>query len=232
MTGNWWVEYAEAAQRLAEVRRGEERRLATGQERAAGMRAAADQLRRRLDAQRAHLLNVARTLRLAEPSFGEAGRGGLTDADEAARAAWEAVKEADRAATEAANRGHQAGFLPGVPPTLRNAAVYAGTTALLAVVSVGLVLFGARSQDRQIPTWTMPWSLCGLPAVAFFAGYFIIVNFAHPRVADEPVGTAPQSGRGRRTGRPKRTASVRLGGLICLLGMWLAWAVAVSVNLS
>jgi hypothetical protein len=222
-----WVEYTEAAQRLAEVQRGDERRRAALDERTAGMRASAEQLKRRLGVQRDKLIRIAVALRLPEPALGEVPRGGLTDPDEAARRALVEIDRAEEAANQAERLGYQP-FLPGVAPAVRNGVIYAATTAACAVVSVAMVLFGARGADRQIPTWTMPWALCGLPAVAFFAGYFIIVNFARPRIRAEPVRGAPPARKGTRR---EGTASVRLGGLICLIGTWLAWAVAVTTNL-
>jgi hypothetical protein len=214
-----WIEYTEAAQRLAEARRGEARRQTGVQERTAGMRATADTLKRRLDAQRGRLLQLAERLRLPAPVLAEVPRGGVTDPEEAARLSWEAIAKADEAANEAERRGHEP-FLAGVPTAVRNATIYAATTLVCALVAGGMVLFGARTPDRQFPVWTMPWALCGLPAVAFFAGYFIIVNFTRPRIAP-----------GQRVAKGERSASVRLGGLICVIGTWLAWAVAVTANL-
>jgi hypothetical protein len=58
---------------------------------------------------------------------------------------------------------------------------------------------------------TLAWSLCGLPAVAWFAGYLTISLGAQPRMAG---GEFPKS--------PK------LGGVICFAGMPLAWLLLVA----
>jgi hypothetical protein len=211
-----WIEYTEAAQRLAEARRREVQRLAGVRQRSSGMRGSVDQLKQRLTAQREHLVTMAGRLRLPAPSLGEIARSGLTDTDEALRRAREAIEQADVTARRAEERGYQPILLPGVHPLVRNGLVYAGTTALCALVSCGLVLFGTAGPDHRFPLWTAPWSLCGLPAVAFFAGYLIIASFGRPRIDT-----------GERASR-----SVRLGGLICFLGLWLVWAVGVSVQLT
>ncbi|HKS99919.1 MAG TPA: hypothetical protein VJT31_10345 [Rugosimonospora sp.] len=211
-----WVEYTEAAQRLAEVRRQEGERQAGVQERTGGLRTESDRLKHRLTGQRNRLLELAQELRLTAPALGEVPRSGLADTDEAVRRAWEAVEQADGAMHQTRERATRPTLLPGMQPVARNALVYASTTALFAIVSCGLVIFGTSRSltSGRSPLWTAPWSLCGLPALAFFAGYFIVANFGRPRVD---------------TGQP-HNRSVRLGGLICFAGMWLIWLIGISVR--
>ncbi|GAA4693998.1 hypothetical protein [Phytohabitans rumicis] len=56
------------------------------------------------------------------------------------------------------------------------------------------------------------WSLCGLPAMAFFAGYLTITLAGQPRVG----GRYP--------------ANARLGGLICFIGMPLGWVLLIAAS--
>ena len=55
------------------------------------------------------------------------------------------------------------------------------------------------------------WSLCGLPALAFFGGYITVSTLGQPRVGAE---------------HPKQA---KLGGAICFGGMLLAWIGLVAV---
>ncbi len=210
----WWVEYTEAAQRLSEVRRREAERATGVRQRVAGVRAAVDPVKHRLTLQRARLLRVAQELRLPAPSSAEIPRSGLTDIDEALRRAAEAIERADGTVQQAEDRGRQATLLPGVHPVARNALIYAGTTAIASLITCGLTLFGPGAQTNRLPLWLAPWALCGLPALAFFAGYFIIANFGRPRVG----------------GAEPTTRSVRLGGVICLLGLWLVYIFGIVVQ--
>jgi hypothetical protein len=210
-----WIEYAQAAQRLADLRRREEQRLAGVRERTAGMRTEVEPLRRRLVLQRDRLTRTAKDLRLAAPDLGGVSPSGVSDPAELGQRTNHALEQADALLKAVDDRAREPGLLPGVHPTLRNGLVYAGATVLAGLLSCGLTIFGTRGPDHRFPLWTAPWALCGLPAVAFFAGYFIIGSLGRPRLGS--------------TGPLDR--SVRLGGLICLLGLWLIWAIGVSVNL-
>lgn len=199
-----WAEYADAARGLAEVRGGEAERQARVAERAAAGRSAVEQLRQRLIAQGEHLVGMATRLREPRPSIDGVARSGLTDLDEALRRAWEAVGQADTEARRAEERGNQPALFPGMSTTGRNALVYLAATAVAWLASCGLYV---NSPDGEAPVGLLAWSVCGLPALAFFGGYLTIAVFGRPRM--QLGGTA--------------THSVRLGGLICFGGMWVGW---------
>jgi hypothetical protein len=209
-----WAEYADASRRLAEVRRREAERRTRVQERTATARSAAERLRRRLAAQRDHLVGLARQLREPTPSLDDVARSGLTDADEALRRAWTALEQSDVEARQAQQRAQQPALLPGLSTTGRNALVYTVAAVLAALASAGL--WAASDTDLgRVPLALVPWQLCGLPAMAFFAGYLTIALFGRPRVA---TGEKPDR-------------SLRLGGLICFVSMWLFWFLLVASSM-
>lgn len=207
-----WSEYADAARGLAGVRAEEAARRARVGERATGGRSAVEQLRQRLTAQRDYLAGLAVRLREPRPSFDGVSRTGLTDADEAVRRAWQAVEQADVEARLAEDRGSQPVLFPGMSTTGRNVLVYAAATLLAWAVSCGLFTFSPEAGSGSVGL--LAWSLCGLPAMAFFAGYFTIAIFGRPRM--QTAGTAAHS--------------VRLGGLICFVGMWVGWVLFLAAT--
>jgi hypothetical protein len=58
-----------------------------------------------------------------------------------------------------------------------------------------LVMFAVNpaTEFGRIPLPLVPWSLCGLPALAFFAGYLTISLAGQPRIG----GDGSRSGPGR-----------------------------------
>lgn len=210
-----WAEYVDTSRRLAEVRRREAERRARLQERTAATKAAIERLRQRLAAQRDHLVGMAIRLREPRPSLDNLARSGLTDVDEALRRAWQAVEQSDVEARQAEERGLQPAFLPGLSTTGRNALVYAAAAVLAALASCGLWAASPDTDLGRVPLSLVPWQLCGLPALAFFAGYLTIALFGRPRVET----------------REKPNRSVRLGGLICFVGMWLFWFLLVASSM-
>ncbi|MFC7548006.1 hypothetical protein [Plantactinospora sp. GCM10030261] len=207
-----WSEYADAARGLAAIRAEEGARRAAVGKRTADGRAAVEQLRQRLTAQRDYLAGLATRLGEPPPSFEGVARAGLTDVDEALRRAWQAVEQADVEARRAEDRGNQPALLPGMSTTGRNVLVYAAATFVAWLVSLGLYVFSPDAGTGSVGL--LAWSLCGLPAVAFFAGYTTIAVFGRPRL------------------RPGATAShsVRLGGLICFVGMWAGWVLFLAAT--
>lgn len=209
-----WAEYAAASRELSEVCRAEAgRRTGITQRTSTGL-AAAEDLRNRLSAQREYLSGVATRLHEPAPRFDESLRAGLTDVDEAVRLGWQAVDRADAEARGAEQRALAPALLPGMSTNGRNVVVYLATTLLSALVSFGMWELNPNTRAGHIPWSLLPWSLCGLPAVAFFAGYLTIAALGRSRIH--------KSEKGDR--------SVRLGGVICLIGLWLVWALLVAAT--
>jgi hypothetical protein len=209
-----WPEYAEACRALSDVRLREAERNAGVAERTGTGRTSLAQLRQRLDAQYEYLTGLAVRLREPKPAFDPAARAGLTDPDEAVRRGWEAVERADDRARQADQRALRPAFLPGASARVRNAVVYAGATLVAALLSAGLWELNPNGRAGHIPLSLLPWSLCGLPALAFFAGYFTIASFGRARI--------------QQTEKPERSAL--LGGLICLFGLWLSLILIIAAT--
>lgn len=207
-----WAEYADASRRLAEIRGQEEMRQSRAQQRAAAGRAAVEQLQRRLAAQRDHLVGVAMRLGESQLQLDGATRTGLTDPDEAIRRAVKAIDQADAEARQAEERGMRPVLLPTMSTKGRNALVYSVAAFGMWLVSCGLYSFGSRSGSASIGP--LLWSMCGLPSIAFFAGYMVISIFGRAKV--QSLGQADHS--------------ARLGGLICFGGMLGAWVVFLSAT--
>jgi hypothetical protein len=210
-----WGEYAATSRRLTAIRLAEIARRSKVQEGTATGRDAVEQLKGHLAAQREHLTALALRLREPRPSFGGAARGGVAGMDEAVRRGRDALTHADAEARRAEERGHQPALLPGMSGTARNVLVYLATTLVASVASCGMSAASPDADLGKIPIGLLPWSLCGLPAVAFFGGYFTIAAFGRPRI---------------RTGE-KASHSVRLGGLICFGGMWLVWLLYIVASM-
>jgi hypothetical protein len=207
-----WAEYAEASRRLAEIAGQEAARQSESQQRAVAGRAAVEQLQRRLAAQRDHLAEIAVRLREPPPPLDGAARTGLADADEAIRRAAQAINQADAEARQAEERGMRPALFPTMSTNGRNALVYSAAAFGMWLVSCGLYSFSSRSGSA--PIGLLLWSMCGLPAIAFFAGYVVISVFGRARV--QSLGQVHHS--------------ARLGGLICVGGMFGAWIVFLAAT--
>lgn len=209
-----WAEYAEASRRLAEVRGQEAARQAQAEQRAAAGRVAVEQLERRLAAQREHLIGLATQLREPKPSLDGAARTGVTKPDEAIRKAMQAIDQADAEARRAEERGMRPVLFPLMSTRGRNGLVYSVASFGMWLVSCGLYSF--RSEPGSAPAGLLLWSIFGLPAIAFFAGYVVISIFGRPRT--QPLGEVDRSNR--------------LGGWICfggMLGGWIVFLVAAAL---
>jgi hypothetical protein len=207
-----WAEYAEASRRLAEIRDQEEARQSHAQQRAAAGRTAVEQLQRRLAAQRDHLAGVATRLGEPQPRLDGAARTGLTDAEEAIRRAVRAIDQADAEVRQAEERGLRPVLLPAMSTKGRNALVYSVAAFGMWLISCGLYSFSPRSGSASIGL--LLWSMFGLPAMAFFAGYVVISIFGRAKL--QSLGQVDHS--------------TRLGGLICFGGMLGAWVVFLAAT--
>jgi hypothetical protein len=195
-----WAEYTQAARELADVRRADESAAA---DRAAVARTAGDDLERlttHLEVQRDYLQALGKKLKLPVPDLGPAHRSPITDVAEALHRAADAANAADTEGRRAERAGSRPLLLPDASPTARNALIYGGWTFAAWLLQCGLVNFSPVNDFG-----VLAWSLCGLPALAFFGGYITVSTLGQPRVGAE---------------YPKQA---RLGGAICFGGMLLAW---------
>jgi hypothetical protein len=200
-----WAEYARAARELAELRRAED---AAAADRAAVSQTAADDLERltdHLDAQKDLLHKLAGTLKLPEPWIGPADRSSVTNVSQALHLAADAANGADVEARRAEIISTRPVLLPDASPTARNAIIYGAWAGVGWLMQCGLL-----SVSPETDFETLAWSLCGLPALAFFAGYITVATVGQPRVGG---------------GLPKQA---RLGGAICFVGMPLAWVALIA----
>jgi hypothetical protein len=201
-----WAEYTRAARELADVRRSTE---AAAADRASVARTAGDDIDRlttHLEAQREYLVSLAKKLKLPEPYVGTADRSSITDVAEALHRAADAANAAETEARRAERAGSRPLLLPDASPTARNALIYGSWAFTAWLLQCGLVTF-SPTNDFGV----LAWSLCGLPALAFFGGYITVSTLGQPRVGAE---------------HPKQA---RLGGAICFGGMLLAWVGLVAL---
>ena len=210
-----WAEYADTSRRLSELRQTEAQRLAEVEHSMSAGRSAVAQLKQRVSAQQDHLIGLAARLREPRPSVGGVVRTGLTDVGEAVRRARESMDTADVEARRAEERAYQPALLPGMSSTGRNSLIYIAAAFVASIVSGGLWLTSPDTDLGRIPLSLVPWSLCGLPAIAFFAGYLTIAIFGRSRL---------DSGRGTNYSR-------RLGGLICFGGMAAFWLLLIVASM-
>jgi hypothetical protein len=202
-----WAEYAEAARELAQVRRAD---VAAHADRASLAGTAERDLARldkHLDAQRTQLVSLAKTLKLPEPWFGAVERSPLTDLPEALHRAADAAKAAEAEALTAEQAGARPALFPSLAPTTRNVAIYSGWALVGWLLQCGLTFVSSETDLSAIL-----WSLCGLPALAFFGAYLTISTVGQPRVG---------------THYPKQPG---LGGAITFGGMLLVWIALVVLR--
>ncbi|TDC68973.1 hypothetical protein E1193_30885 [Micromonospora sp. KC606] len=207
-----WAAYTDHARRLAAVLHDERARAAQQAAASRDTQAAADQITHRLAAQRHHLVGLAATLRLPEPHLGVIAPSPVPDPAEALRRAAAAADAADTAAAHAHRRAAQPPLLPGLTPLARNALVYTAAAILGTFASLLMFAVSPDTDLGRIPWQLVPWSLCGLPALAFFAGYLTISLVGQPRIG----------GGGTR--------SARAGGVICFVGMPILWFILIAAT--
>jgi hypothetical protein len=122
-----------------------------------------------------------------------------------------AVDAADEAAAQVESLAQQPPLLPGSSPLARAVAVYAAFAGVGAVVQL-MTAVAARFEVIEHFTW-YAWSIAGLPAIAFFAGYIALGMWGKPRIV---VGSAARY--------------ARLGFGLCFVGMTItscAWSIYV-----
>lgn len=207
-----WAAYTEATARLAAAVRTERARAAEQEAAGHTARAGIEALTGRLAAQRQHLVQLAAELRLPAPSIGPPVPGPVADPTEAVARATAAADAADVAARAAHRRAAQPPLLPGLTPSARNVIVYAAAALAGTLISILMIAVNPDAEFGRIPWQLVPWSLCGLPAVAFFAGYLTISLAGQPRL-----------GKGG-------TKSVRAGGFICFVGMPILWFLFIAAT--
>lgn len=207
-----WAAYTDAAQQISALMRAEQDRTTQQAATTRTGQAGVDRLTHRLAAQRQHLTQLAGALRLPAPHFGGAVPSPVTDPGEALHRAVTAADAADTAAREAHRRGAQPPLLPGLTPLGRNLVVYAAAALLGTIASMLMFLVNPDTEFGRIPWQLVPWSLCGFPALAFFAGYLTINLAGQPRIGDGV------------------TKSVRAGGVICFIGMPIMWLIFIAAT--
>jgi hypothetical protein len=112
--------------------------------------------------------------------------------------------EADAAASRAETIAQHPPLLPNVSPLVRAITVYLGCSAVAALIQLVPVL---ATDDTPSGTFTLfAWVCAGLPAMAFFAGYFVLSTWGKPKIV---LGRAE--------------AYARIGFAICFVAMPLAY---------
>lgn len=207
-----WAAYIDAAQRIAAILRHEHHRTAQQAAATHSGQAGVDQLTHRLAVQRQHLTQLATTLRLPAPHFGGIAPSPVTDPAEALHRATTAADTADTNAQAAHRQAAEPPLLPGLTPLARNALVYVAAAFLGTIASLLMFTVSTDTQFGRIPWQLVPWSLCGFPALAFFAGYLTISLVGQPRIGD------------------KHTHSGRVGGVICFVGMPIMWFIFIAAT--
>jgi hypothetical protein len=201
-----WAEYTEAARELAELRRRDEAVHADRNEVARTADSDLERLDKHLAAQQTYLTGLAKRLRLPEPYLGATQRSPVTDLAQALHRAADAANAAETESRRAEDAATKPLLLPNLSPTARNALIYSAFTAVGWVLQCGLIMISDETDFGAIA-----WSLCGLPALAFFAGYITVSTLGQPRVGGKDYPKNP-----------------RLGGVICFAGMTLAWLALIA----
>ena len=200
-------QYADLVRQVSALRHADAGEAAGRQHTAHAVQADIDRLTTRLAAQRAHLTQLAQQIKLPAPRFDLPPPSGVSDPAEAAHRAERAITAADVAAQDAHHLAGRPVILPGLSPAARAAAIYAGCAGIGWLAQCGLFLASSETDFG-----VLAWSLCGLPALAFFAGWLTVATLGQPRTIG---GQLPHH--------------VRLGGLICFLGMPIAWIGLIAI---
>ncbi len=195
-----WAAYTETARQLSTVRRDAAEQHSAHQSTVTTAQADLDRLTIFLNAQRERIVALAQVLRLPPPFLDNIPRSSEIDVQTALHLAADAAKFADSYARQAEDRARQPTLLPGMSPTPRNALIYSAWAFVCFIAQCGLAAAASDSFGF------FAWSLCGLPAIAFFGGYATIAFGGQPRMAEGQYPRNPQ-----------------IGGLICFVGLPIAW---------
>lgn len=199
-----WTAYTAALQQLAVLRRNAERESAQHR---ASYQAAQQQLHQittRVAAQKSALSNVATQLQLAPPWLDGIQPSATTDLAEALGQASQAASQADASMNTAVAQSAAPRLLPGMSPAGRTVTVYGAWSAIGWLAQCGLVAISGTDLGAAL------WSLCGLPALAFFAGFITLQILGQPRIGG------------------KIHYSLKLGGAITFIGMPIAWIALIA----
>lgn len=200
-----WTAYTETLQHFAALRRNAERESAQHQ---ASYQAAQQQLHQitaRVAAQKSQLSKVAAQLQLAPPWLDGIQPSATTDLGEALGYASQAASQADAVMNAAAAQSAAPRLLPGMSPAGRTATVYGAYSAIGWLAQCGLVTISGTDLGAAL------WSLCGLPALAFFAGFITLQILGQPRIGG------------------KIHYPLKLGGAITFIGMPIAWIALIAL---
>ncbi|MFK3982178.1 hypothetical protein ACI2K4_17590 [Micromonospora sp. NPDC050397] len=114
--------------------------------------------------------------------------------------AYRAAAAADQTIAQVESLAQQPAFLPTASPFGRALAVYA---IFIVAGNIGQAFLSSLANLGVVGTFTLyAWALAGLPALAFFAGYFALGRWGSPRMLRS---------------RPERYA--RLGFALCFVSM-------------
>ncbi len=161
-----------------------------------------------LSVQSTALAQLAGQYGVAAPSFDNVPPSAVNDFADAVTRAADGAAHAE-ASLRAAQREFLPVLLPTASPTVRTLAVYGGWSLIGWFVQLALLLVTGGTDAAALLT-----SLCGMPVLAFGAGFVTLHTLGQPRIG------------------PRANHSIRLGALICFLGMplsWIALVIALSI---
>ena len=207
-----WQAYTEAVTRLSAVRGADRDQIATATTENQQLTRQVSKLDTRMRAQAEQLTKLAAALKLPAPRLSGVVRSPVTDPAEALRLAAAAAQRAEAGARLAEQRAGQPMLLPGMSAGLRNALVYLTAATVGTIVSVLIFALSPGTEFGQVPLRLAPWSLCGLPALAFFGGYLTIALIGQPKLGEAG------------------TRSPKLGGAICFVGMPILWFLFIAAS--
>lgn len=215
-----WAEYLRLARELDRVRRDESERAADRRRAVGAARDEYRELSDRLDAQQGDLTELAYRLRVPAPQFSAAAPQGAPEGsvDQSLAEARRHLDVAEREAERLEERATEPRLLPGWSIRGRNAVVYAASAGCALVFQVVLTVM----QGSGNPLTTLSWTFCGLPVIAFFAGYLLVGYLGKPvlvpRAARQPwedTETKAQL-KARQRAQDQAARTPRMGFAICV----------------
>lgn len=179
-------EYAALARRLHAHDRETERTETEATERREAARAALTHLEQRLSTQRRRLDELARAVGRPPVTGSLPTASGVDGADpfRELELARQRADEADAMMLRVETLAQQPPLLPGWSPLARALIVYAGSALAAVLVQFALV---AAAGIGVLDTFSLyAWMCAGLPAAAFFAGYFVLSVWGRAPSQDAP----------------------------------------------